>query len=88
MRKYAILLSAASWILALVGIVSVAITAPWKHSAACCLTDAILLVAILLLAYLNERLAIHALHVIAQTKWVLVKLSEATMALIEQERKK
>ena len=85
MKTYAVLLSSASWVLAIIGIASVAITTPWKHSLACCLTDAVLLVAIFILAYLNERLAIHALQMANQTRWVLLKLAEATKELMEQD---
>ena len=79
MKTFAVLLSSASWVLAVIGIVAVAITTPWKHSLACCLTDAVLLVAIFILAYLNERLAIHALQMANQTRWVLLKLAEELM---------
>lgn len=85
MKTYAVLLSSASWVLAVIGIVAVAITSPWKHSLACCLTDAVLLLAIFILAYLNERLAIHALQMANQARWVLLKLAEATKELMEQD---
>ena len=85
MKTYAVLLSSASWILAIIGIAAVAITTPWKHSISCCLTDAVLLAAIFLLAYLNERLAIHALQMANQTRWVLHKLAEATKELMVQD---
>lgn len=85
MKTYAVLLSSASWILAIIGIAAVAITTPWKHSISCCLTDAVLLVAIFILAYLNERLAIHALQMVGQAKWAFQQLAEITKTLMVQD---